>query len=257
MEWEKMLEEYLNLLESFSGVELFNRLSSAEAAEDPVEREINRQNGERGVLSGNSLNEPLPTEAERVVTSVSADGAEALLSQVGSLAEGPITRAENRSEGVFSLEGQSVGETVPEEEGAREALFSALYAALMGDGGDRFQAEEGIFPAGEEVSSGETVFRALERLMPDEAGLVFKPVDPLAEGSEGGTDGKVFLWQEAAEKSDSSEGSGETVPLYTASKPDTEWVEGRMEDGFADRLLDELEARLRLELGSGAEGFYR
>lgn len=254
MEWEKMLEEYLNLLESFSGVELFNRLSSAE---DPVERETNRQDREREVLSGSGFDERLPTDAERVVTSGSTDGSEALSRQVGSLAEGLMAGAEDRFEGVFSQEDRPVDETVPEDEAARQVLFSALYTALVGNEGDRFQEEKGISPAEQEVSSGEAVFQALERLMPEEAGLVFKPVDPLADSGEGGTDGKVFLWQEAAEKSGSSDGSGETVPLYTASKPNTEWVEGRMEDGFADRLLDELEARLRLELGSGAEGFYR
>ena len=55
-----------------------------------------------------------------------------------------------------------------------------------------------------------------------------------------------------------SDGGGERVVLFSGRREaETEPARGREEDGFADRILDELEARLMLEIGSGAEGYYK
>lgn len=250
MEWEKMLEEYFAMLESFSGMALFE---GAVRMEDDVagrEAERMRQVGEEEVMR--------------------MDGGEGMEESWGAVFGG----------GMDWMKGDGVsvsGDAEMEEEVRRmERVAEMAAAGSRGFGGDGPEVNERLERWWAEASGEEerreaeaaaeaavlgeaAVQEALRRMMPEENGMVFRPAEP-PEWRDAAKGRPVFLWQAAAGKvaEPASDGGGERAVLFSGRREtETELARGREEDGFADRILDELEARLMLEIGSGAEGYYK
>ena len=260
MEWEQMLEEYLAMLESFAGAGLFARQAV----------------GETGEAAGSAAGEGFPAAAAAAAVQA-ADGQEdasraAAAAAVEWAADAGVLAADlpeaeaavrpavraavwaggEAAEGMFPISGgpsggAAGGESIPpESRWAGAGRMEAGYAA---------EAEEilpgaAVYPPEER----ERVLAALEQAMPEADGMVFRPAGP--PGWDG-TGRDVFLWQQAAgRRREKAEAPGGRQALFEGVKPEPP-IEGREADEMADRLLDALEARLMLEIGSGAEGFYR
>ena len=219
MEWEKMLEEYFAMLESFSGMALF---------EEAVRME----------------EEMAGWEAER-------------MREVGEMEE-EVRRMERVAEMAAAVSREISGD------GMEEERLESWWAEMSGEEEYReADAGEGpdaaVYTTGGREPAGDALREAALRLMPEVGGMVFRPAEP-PEWRDSAEGRPVFLWQAAAGKvaAPASDGGGERVVLFSGRREtETELARGREEDGFADRILDELEARLMLEIGSGAEGYYK
>ena len=149
-------------------------------------------------------------------------------------------------------------------DGMEEERLERWWAEMSGEE-EYWEADAGegpdaaVYTTGGREPAGDALREAALRLMPEEGGMVFRPAEPPG-WRDVAEERPVFLWQAAAgkEAEPASDGGGERVVLFSGRREtETELARGREEDGFADRILDELEARLMLEIGSGAEGYYK
>ena len=259
MEWEQMLEEYLAMLESFAGAWMFQRQAAGDAADGIAVP------APGGWFPDGEAALPLPEMGGAEGAPQAADQA-GWMESAGEMALAAFPEADTAALAAWQAAGKAVlanggglnaagnmalGGAVPleswwaeTEAGGMEAEYAAAGAAPVLPAGTAYPPEE-----------RERVLAALEQAMPEADGMVFRPAGP--PGWEGEA-GNVFLWQRAAERrAEKAETSGDgRRVLFEGEKPEAPAV-GREADGMADRLLDALEARLMLEIGSGAEGFYR
>ena len=149
-------------------------------------------------------------------------------------------------------------------DGMEEERLESWWAEMSGEEEYR-EADAGagpdaaVYTTGGREPAGDALRGAARRLMPEVGGMVFRPAEPPG-WRDVAEERPVFLWQAAAgkEAEPASDGGGERVVLFSGGREaETEPARGREEDGFADRVLDKLEARLMLEIGSGAEGYYK
>ena len=260
MEWEKMLEEYFAMLESFSGMALFEgavRMEEEMAGwEAERMREVGDEKERMRLGSGEGMEESWGAVFGGGMDWMEGDGVSV---SGGAEMEEEVRRMERVAEMAaagsrgFGGDGPEVNERLERwwaeasgEEERREAE-AAAEAAVLG--------EAAVYGAADWAA----VQEALRRMMPEENGMVFRPAEP-PEWRDAAKGRPVFLWQAAAGKvaEPVSDGGGERAVLFSGRREaETEPARGREEDGFADRILDELEARLMLEIGSGAEGYYK
>ena len=258
MEWEKMLEEYFAMLESFSGMALFEEAVRMEEEMAGWEAERMREVGdekERMRLgSGEGMEESWGAVFGGGMDWMEGEGVSV---RGGAEMEEEVRRMERAMEMAAAVSREIPGD------GMEERLES-WWAEIPGEEEYR-EADAGVGPdaavytTGGREAAGDALQEAARRLMPEEGGMVFRPAEPPG-WRDAAEDRPVFLWQAAAgkEAEPAVAGGGERVVLFSGRREaETEPARGREEDGFADRILDELEARLMLEIGSGAEGYYK
>ena len=259
MEWEKMLEEYFAMLESFSGMALFGGAVPVEAEMAGWEAERMRQVGdekERMRLgSGEGMEESWGAVFGGGMDWMEGDGVSV---SGGAEMEEEVRRMERVAEMAAAVSQEISGD------GMEEERLERWWAEMSGEE-EYWEADAGagpdaaVYGADGREPAGDALREAARRLMPEENGMVFRPAEP-PEWRDAAEERPVFLWQAAAgkEAEPASDGGGERLVLFSGGREaETEPARGREEDGFADRILDELEARLMLEIGSGAEGYYK
>lgn len=259
MEWEKMLEEYFAMLESFSGMALFERAAQAEGEAAGKEAERMRWAGdgaEKMRLGGGAVMEMPRIAADGEL--MEAVERYAVPMNGGAEMEDEVSRMEERTE--MEAAGPRMGSgNGPADAGRLERWWSEAAGGLFQ--GTEAAAGRGmetaVYREGGREPAGDALREAAQQLMPEESGLAFRPAEP-PEWRDGLAERPAFLWQAAIGRENESApaGGGERTALFSGSRK-AEAARGREEDGVADRILDELEARLMLEIGSGAEGYYR
>ena len=258
MEWEKMLEEYFAMLESFSGMALFEGAVRMEEEMAGWEAERMRQVGEEEVMrmdGGEGMEESWGAVFGGGMDWMKGDG----VSVSGDAEmEEEVRRMERVAEMAAAVSREISGD------GMEEERLESWWAEMSGEE-EYWEADAGegpdaaVYTTGGREPAGDALREAALRMLPEENGMVFRPAEP-PEWRDAAEDRPVFLWQAAAgrEAEPASDGGGERVVLFSGRREaETEPARGREEDGFADRILDELEARLMLEIGSGAEGYYK
>ena len=258
MEWEKMLEEYFAMLESFSGMALFEgavRMEEEMAGwEAKRMREVGDEKERMRLGSGEGMEESWGAVFGGGMDWMEGDGVSV---SGGAEMEEEVRRMERAMEMAAAVSREIPGD------GMEERLES-WWAEMPGEE-EYWEADIGagpdaaVYMAGGREAAGDALREAVRRLMPEENGMVFRPAEP-PEWRDTAEGRPVFLWQAAAgkEAAPASDGGGERLVLFSGRREaETEPARGREEDGFADRILDELEARLMLEIGSGAEGYYK
>ena len=258
MEWEKMLEEYFAMLESFSGMALFEGAVPVEAEMAGWEAERMRQVGDekerRRLGSREGMEESWRTVFGGGMDWVEGDG----VSVSGDAEmEEEVRRMERAMEMAAAVSREISGDGMEERLESWWAEMSGEEEYWEADAGEGPDAA--VYTTGGREPAGDALREAARRLMPEEGGMVFRPAEPPG-WRDVAEERPVFLWQAAAGKgaAPASDGGGERVVLFSGGREaETEPARGREEDGFADRILDELEARLMLEIGSGAEGYYK